>query len=257
MRIIFICLCLIGSQVSFGQSKKRLAAENQKLKSELQALRSQNQNLTTSLDSLSKKNEVALATDAEKACYSLGMMIANNIQSQGMDSLDIQAVLAGMEDMLADNALKIESAEAQMIFQQYMQRMMDRKTAKAKEEGQAFLEMNKTAEGVKTTASGLQYKILTPGTGKNPTATSSVTVHYTGKLVDGAIFDSSVQRGTPATFPLNQVIKGWTEGLQLIKEGGKAILYIPYDLGYGERGAGGQIPPFATLIFEVELIKVN
>lgn len=257
MRIIIICIWIAGFHSVMGQSKKQLKAENQKLRSELLALSVQNEDLSNDIDSLRKEMMIGLTNEAEKASYGLGIMIGSNIQDQGMDSLNVKAVLAGMGDMLADNALKMESAEAQMIFQQYMQRIMERKTTKAKEEGQQFLEKNKSAEGVKTTASGLQYKILTPGTGKNPGPASSVTVHYTGKLVDGTVFDSSVQRGTPATFPLNQVIKGWTEGLQLIKEGGKAILYIPYDLGYGERGAGGQIPPFATLVFEVELLKVN
>ena len=120
-----------------------------------------------------------------------------------------------------------------------------------------FLEANKAKEGVKTTASGQQYKILTQGQGKSPGITDRVTVHYTGKLVDGTVFDSSIQRGQPSTFRVNQVIPGWTEALRLMKEGDKWIVYVPYSLGYGERGYPPQIPPFATLIFEVELLKVN
>ncbi len=143
------------------------------------------------------------------------------------------------------------------IVQAYMQQAMEKKNEKLKAEGKAFLDENKKKEGIQTTASGLQYKVLTQGKGKQPTATSNVTVHYTGKLIDGTVFDSSVERNEPATFAVNQVIPGWTEALQLMREGDKWMLYIPYDLAYGERGAGGQIPPFAPLIFEVELIKVN
>jgi FKBP-type peptidyl-prolyl cis-trans isomerase FklB len=138
-----------------------------------------------------------------------------------------------------------------------MQQASEKKSAKAKDLGKNFLENNKKNEGVIVTASGLQYKVLTQGTGKMPTPNSNVTVHYTGKLIDGTVFDSSVQRGTPADFGVTQVIRGWTEALQLMKEGDKWILYIPYDLAYGERGAGGSIPPYSALIFEVELIKVN
>src|SRR3954453_17824452 len=125
------------------------------------------------------------------------------------------------------------------------------------EKGEKFLAENKSKEGVKTTASGLQYKITKEGTGKSPAATDRVLVHYEGKTIDGKIFDSSIKRGEPIAFPLNGVIPGWTEGLQLIKEGGKAILYIPSKLAYGSRGAGGAIGPDETLIFEVELIKIQ
>ena len=134
---------------------------------------------------------------------------------------------------------------------------MERKTAKLQEESKVFLENNKKTEGVNVTASGLQYKVLTAGKGKAPLATDNVSVHYTGKLVDGTVFDSSVSRG-PANFVVNQVIPGWTEALQLMHEGDKWIIFIPSDLAYGPQGAGnGQIPPHAALIFEVELIKVN
>ena len=128
---------------------------------------------------------------------------------------------------------------------------------KNKAEGEAFLTEIKTTDGVKTTASGLAYKVLTAGTGPSPKATDQVTVHYTGKLINGKVFDSSVERGQPATFPLNRVIPGWTEGLQLMKKGGKSVFYIPSNLAYGERGAGGVIPPNATLIFEVELKEIK
>ena len=128
---------------------------------------------------------------------------------------------------------------------------------KNKAEGEAFLAKVKKEEGVKTTASGLAYKVLTEGTGPNPNATDQVTVHYTGKLIDGKVFDSSVKRGQPATFPLNRVIPGWSEGVQLMKKGGKSTLYLPSNLAYGERGAGGVIPPNATLVFEIELLEIK
>jgi FKBP-type peptidyl-prolyl cis-trans isomerase FklB len=138
-----------------------------------------------------------------------------------------------------------------------MQAAGDKKHAGAKEEGEKFLADNKVKQGVTTTASGLQYRVLKLGNGKTPTATSKVTVHYTGKLINGKVFDSSVQRGQPTTFGVSQVIPGWTEALQLMREGDKWLLYIPYNLAYGAGGAGGDIPPFATLIFEVELITVK
>ena len=128
---------------------------------------------------------------------------------------------------------------------------------KNKAEGEAFLAKVKKEEGVKTTASGLAYKVLTEGTGPNPKATDQVTVHYTGKLINGEVFDSSVKRGQPATFPLNRVIPGWSEGVQLMKKGGKATLYLPSNLAYGERGAGGAIPSNAALIFEIELLEIK
>jgi FKBP-type peptidyl-prolyl cis-trans isomerase FklB len=139
----------------------------------------------------------------------------------------------------------------------YMQATMMKRSAIAKSQSEKFLLENKSKDGVKTTASGLQYKVISEGTGKSPTTADRVTVHYTGKLTDGTVFDSSVQRGQPATFRVNQVIPGWTEALQMMQEGDKWTLFIPYSLGYGERGSPPQIPPFSTLIFEVELMKVN
>jgi FKBP-type peptidyl-prolyl cis-trans isomerase len=140
--------------------------------------------------------------------------------------------------------------------QVYMQKAMEKKAAQAKVDNAKFLEDNKKVEGVQTTKSGLQYKVISSGKGKAPLATDKVTVHYTGKLIDGTTFDSSVGRD-PITFEVGGVIPGWTEALQLMHEGDKWMIYLPYDIAYGERGAGDQIPPYATLIFEVELIKVN
>jgi FKBP-type peptidyl-prolyl cis-trans isomerase len=144
-----------------------------------------------------------------------------------------------------------------MIVQQYMQQVADQKNEALIKESQAFLDANRQKAGVKVTATGLQYRVLTPGTGASPKPTDQVTVHYTGRLTDGTVFDSSVERNEPATFGVSEVIAGWTEALQLMKVGDKWELVIPSELAYGERGAGYQIPPYATLIFEVELLKVN
>lgn len=198
-----------------------------------------------------------LTTELQKLSYSLGVLMASSVRSQGADTLDINAVAAAFRDVYENNNLQISQQDANSTVQAYMQAAADKKHSGAKEEGEKFLAVNKLKEGVTTTASGLQYSVLKLGNGKTPKATSSVTVHYTGKLINGKVFDSSVQRGQPATFGVSQVIRGWTEALQLMREGDKWLLYIPYNLAYGERGAGGDIPPFATLIFEVELINVK
>ena len=151
----------------------------------------------------------------------------------------------------------MQQQECSNIVQQYMQAVATERSVKMRGEGQRFLDENKTKEGVKVTASGLQYKVITSGKGKMPITSDQVTVHYTGNLLDGTVFDSSVQRGSPAIFGVTQVIAGWIEALQLMHEGDKWILFIPDNLAYGERGKGAQIPPYTTLIFELELIKVN
>lgn len=229
---------------TLGQSKAELEA---KIKS-----------LQTELDQLKKSKDVDLTDPVKRASYGMGVLIASNIKSQGADSINTEAFTAGVLDIFANRTLKLDQNQCNTEVQQYMTSVSERKAKRLRAAGDKFLEANKLKPNVKTTASGLQYEIVSSGTGKQPTsAADRVTVHYTGKLVDGTIFDSSVQRGQPATFGLNQVIAGWTEGLQLMKEGDKWIFYIPYNLGYGERGKGAQIPPYSTLIFEVELIKVN
>ncbi len=204
-----------------------------------------------------KPNEVTLNTELSKVSYSLGVLMANSVRSQGADNLDFDALAAAFRDVFTGSTLKISQQDAMNVVQNYMQAAADRKHAGAKEEGEKFLAVNKLKEGITTTASGLQYRALKLGNGKTPKANSSVTVHYTGTLTDGTVFDSSVQRGQPATFGVSQVIRGWTEALQLMREGDKWVLYIPYNLAYGERGAGNDIPPYATLIFEVELLNVK
>lgn len=242
-------MMLFGSTV-LAQSKKELAAEVENLKAEIIRLHVEN-------TELKKPKEVVISNEHQRASYGLGVIMASNLKSQGGDSLDLEVLSQAIKDFYQKKTLKISQEECMPIVQEYMQAAANSKNEAMKKENLAFLERNKTAEGVTVTASGLQYKVVTAGTGKSPAATDNVTVHYIGKTIDGVEFDSSVKRGQPATFGLNQVIRGWTEGLQLMKEGGKIIFYIPQELGYGERGAGGQIPPFATLIFEVELIKVN
>ncbi len=200
---------------------------------------------------------VELNDDHKKASYGLGVLMATNVKKQGGDSLNADALAEAMKDVFLNKSLRMNEQECLAIVQPYMQKAIERKSNEAKEGGIKFLEANKTKEGVVATASGLQYKPLVSGKGKLPGANDNVTVHYTGKLIDGTVFDSSVTKGKPATFGVSGVIPGWTEVLQLMHEGDKWMVFIPYQLGYGEQGAGGQIPPYAALIFEVELIKVN
>lgn len=246
----FIALTILTSQLAFAQSKKELAAEVEKLNQQVSTLKAEITDLKTP-----KKSE--LVTEHQKASYGLGVLMASNLKNQGSDSIDVNILTEAMRDILTDGKVQMDEQEAMGIVQPYMTRAMEQRTEKMKAKGRDFLAENKSKEGVKTTESGLQYRVINSGAGKMPTADQSVTVHYTGKLIDGTVFDSSVERGEPATFGVSQVIDGWTEALQLMKEGDKWELFIPSELAYGERGAGGRIPPYSTLIFEVELIKVN
>ncbi len=250
MRSVIFCLVVLISASALAQSKKELQAKVTSLTSEVAALKAE-------IEQLKKPKEVSLNTIHEKASYSLGVLMGSNVKNQGGDSLVVEAINAAMTDVFLGKPLKIQEQECSMIIQPYMQQAMENKTKKAKAEGISFLNTNKTKPGVITTASGLQYKKLAEGKGKQPTADKNVTVHYAGRLIDGQEFDSSIKRGEPASFDVNGVIPGWTEALQLMHEGDKFELYIPSELAYGERGAGGQIPPHSVLIFEVELIKVN
>lgn len=241
---LFLIITLLSVCVGLSaQSKKELETQIKTLQAEIEFLK--------------KPKEVDLSDARKKAGYGMGVLFGNNIKGQGGDSLDVEAMAAAIRDVFGNKPLKMQQQECMTLVQQFMQKASEEKSAKAREQGVAFLEANKKNEGVVVTASGLQYKALVKGTGKTPGLNDNVTVHYTGKLIDGTIFDSSVQRGQPANFGVGQVIRGWTEALQLMKEGDKWMLFIPSDLGYGERGAGAQIPPYSTLIFEVELIKVN
>ena len=207
--------------------------------------------------------KTTLTTQQEKVGYSIGVQIGSQL-AQTKDSLDTDALILGLSDALAQKKPKMtneEMQQAKMTFQQEMQakaqKQMAEMTLKNKAEGEAFLAANKTKPGVVTLPSGLQYKVLKEGTGPIPTASDTVVTNYTGKLINGKVFDSSVQRGEPATFPVNGVIPGWTEALQKMKVGSKWELVIPADLAYGERGAGQAIAPNSVLIFELELLEVK
>ena len=200
----------------------------------------------------------------DKLSYALGLGIGRQLSQMGANDLNAADFAQAVKDMIDGKEPQVPAAEAQQIVEDFFRRQEERQRAEAaekykgaKSEGEKYLSENAKKEGVTTLPSGLQYQVLKEGNGKSPKATDKVVCHYEGMLIDGTMFDSSIQRGEPATFPLNGVIAGWTEGLQLMKEGAKYRFFIPYQLGYGERGAGASIPPFATLVFDVELIEVK
>ena len=194
----------------------------------------------------------------------MGLGIGRQLAQMGANDLSIEDFAAAIKDVIAGNELKVSNREAQTIVQEYFRKKEEKLNAEraekgkvAKAEGEKYLAENAKKEGVTVLPSGLQYMVLKEGNGNKPKATDTVKCHYEGFLIDGTVFDSSVERGEPAEFALNQVIAGWTEGLQLMQEGAKYCVFIPYILGYGEGGAGASIPPFATLIFDVELLEVK
>ena len=207
----------------------------------------------------SKKNVTELLTPQDSAAYALGVAngkaMIDGLKSFPGDSLNPQLMLLGLEDAVAGTE-RIANQEAQNFLRSYFTVAQEQENQKNKQASLDFLEQNKTKPGVQTTASGLQYQILTQGEGPKPTVEDTVLVHYTGKTINGEVFDSSVERGEPIKFGLLQVIPGWTEGLCLLNEGSKALLFVPQELAYGERGVSPKIPPYSTLIFEVELLQV-
>lgn len=201
--------------------------------------------------------KTTLNTAKDSASYAYGIMLANSIKRQLSNDLNREVMLASLNGALRDEEMMFTPEVANKIFSDYNRAIQAKAGEKAREEGKAFLEKNKLRKEVTTTASGLQYEVMKRGDGTaSPKATDKVEVHYHGTLISGEIFDSSVERGQPAQFGLNQVIAGWTEGLQYMKEGDKFKFFIPAELAYGDRGAGATIKPGSTLIFEVELLKI-
>jgi FKBP-type peptidyl-prolyl cis-trans isomerase FklB len=209
-------------------------------------------------------NPVALSTQKDRVSYSIGLSVGKNLSKDSI-AIDPQVFLRGVLDAAADTSTWLMSEnqiqDCMIAFQDSMRTVQMERSRLAAENNQreadAFMAANGQKPGIVTLPSGLQYRIISDGSGKKPSASSTVTVHYRGTLIDGKEFDSSIKRGQPATFPVNGVIRGWTEALQLMKEGSKWELFIPPALAYGESGAGGVIPPSAALIFEVELVSVK
>ena len=193
----------------------------------------------------------------DKLSYAIGMSMASNLVNSGLKQIDVESFVKAFTEVINNTTPSMSPQEANQLLQDFFSKRQDEMLSNNLESGRAFLEENKKKENVVTLDSGLQYEILTKGTGAIPKATDSVKCHYHGTLLDGTVFDSSVQRGQPAVFGVNQVIKGWVEALQLMPVGSKWKLYIPSELAYGEQGAGGSIEPNTTLIFEVELLGIE
>ncbi len=207
--------------------------------------------------------KMTLKDDKDKVSYSIGLNIGRSMKTEGL-AINPDVLAAAMKDVFSGAKPQLTDEEVKTVMETFQKEMQSKQMksreeglAKNKGEGEKFLIDNKKKEGIKTTASGLQYKVLKDGTGKTPKATDTVKTHYRGTLLDGTEFDSSYKRGEPAEFPVNGVIKGWTEALQLMKEGAKWQLFIPSELAYGERGAGKDIGPNSTLIFDIELLSVK
>ena len=198
-----------------------------------------------------------LKTDNDTLSYSFGLLIGNNMLLQGVHQINQDLFLKGLQHGLGQDSAWLRFEEANIFLQRYFDKQVQAQAMKNLEAGKAFLEQNKKKEGVVSLPDGLQYKVLVAGEGKSPAPEDKVTVHYVGKLIDGTIFDSSIERNEPVSFQVDQVIKGWTEALQLMKTGSKWELYIPPDLAYGDKGAGDVIGPNETLVFEVELLSIE
>lgn len=192
----------------------------------------------------------------DKISYALGISLGANLKNNGFEALDYEKMAAGMQDVMEAKALQMTPQEAQTLINSYFQQLQEKAHAATIEQGKSFLEENAKRPGVVTTASGLQYEVMIEGKGATPAASDRVQVHYHGTLINGEVFDSSVNRGEPATFGVTQLINGWVEALQLMPVGSKWKLFIPSNLAYGAQGAGQSIGPHTTLVFEVELLAI-
>lgn len=197
-----------------------------------------------------------LDNQMDSVSYGLGINIGENIKNQGLDSLNTEAFAKALADVYGDTGYMLEKNEINQYLNDYFRNLQKKQEASNKVEGRDFLAKNKKKEDVEVTESGLQYKVIKEGSGKSPTKKDSVRVHYHGTLIGGDVFDSSIDRGKPAVFQVKRVIEGWQEALTMMKEGAKWKVFIPYNLAYGEKGSGGQIGPYETLIFEIELLEV-
>ncbi len=217
--------------------------------------------LVTAFSACAQKNSsstVTLSSQLDSVSYAIGASVGGSLKKDNLDAVvKMDLLKAGLEQAMKGDKLLIESTAAQQVIQSYFAEAEKKKGAVAQEKGQKYLDDNKKRSGVTTLPSGLQYEVIKMGTGAKPTATDKVTTHYHGTTTDGKVFDSSVERGQPAQFGVNQVIPGWTEALQLMPVGSKWKLFVPSNLAYGERGAGGSIGPNETLIFEVELLSID
>ncbi len=200
--------------------------------------------------------QINLKNQIDSVSYSLGADIGSNLKKSGAENMNLDIFILAMKDAMSGKKQLISEQEQMQIIRGYFQSLQSKKYGKNKTEGEAFLNANKSKEGVKVTESGLQYIVLKEGSGEKPTIDSRVKTHYKGTLIDGTVFDSSYDRGEPAVFPITGVIKGWTEALQLMPVGSKWKIFIPANLAYAERGAGADIGPNATIIFEVELLEI-
>lgn len=240
-KIIISCLCLLITFVVLGQSKKELLKQVEQLKSKVAELEA--------------KPTIDMNDPLQKLSYAMGISIGTSISAQ-VEKIDTEAFEQALIDV-AEGQEKMNANDANIYIQTELKRLMEEKGAKSKAAGEAFLKENGARPEVVTLPSGLQYEILQEGNGEKPTRSDRVTVHYKGYFIDGKTFDSSIERGEPATFGVTQVIAGWTEALQLMPTGSKWKLFIPYNLAYGENGKMPTIPAYSALIFEVELIKIE
>lgn len=203
------------------------------------------------------QQSTSLNTTLDSVSYSIGVNVATRIKQEGIKEINAQALATAVQDVITGNELKITNSETDRIITQFLNQQRKMISEATRQESEKFLELNKSQEGIVVLPSGLQYQVLKEGTGAKPTATNTVKTHYHGTLPDGTVFDSSVDRGIPASFPVNGVIAGWTEALQLMSVGSKWKLFIPANLAYGDRGGGALIKPGQALIFEVELLEIT